>query len=85
MDIKGKTIAITGSTGGIGIPLCKELLKRGANLILVDRNKAKSLALIEDLLKESGLELLHVYDAFTRELPAEDSQRIYFVCRRPAR
>ena len=40
---------------------------------------------VEELLKESGLELLHVYDAFTRELPAEDSQRIYYVCRRPAR
>ena len=40
---------------------------------------------VEELIKESGLELLHVYDAFTRELPAEDSQRIYFVCRRPAR
>ena len=40
---------------------------------------------VEELIKESGLELLHVYDAFTRELPAEDSERIYFVCRRPAR
>ena len=40
---------------------------------------------VAELIKESGLELLHVYDAFTRELPAEDSQRIYFVCRRPAR
>ena len=40
---------------------------------------------VEELIKESGLELLHVYDAFTRELPAEDSQRIYYVCRRPAR
>ena len=40
---------------------------------------------VEALIKESGLELLHVYDAFTRETPAEDAQRIYFVCRRPAR
>ena len=40
---------------------------------------------VEALIRESGLELLHVYDAFTRELPAEDSQRIYYVCRRPAR
>lgn len=40
---------------------------------------------VEELIMESGLELLHVYDAFTRELPAEDSERIYFVCRRPAR
>lgn len=40
---------------------------------------------VEKLLRESGLELLHVYDAFTKEIPAEDSERIYFVCRRPAR
>lgn len=40
---------------------------------------------VEALIKQSGLELLHVYDAFSRELPAEDSERIYFVCRRPAR
>ena len=40
---------------------------------------------VEGLIKESGLELLHVYDAFTKNSPAEDSQRIYYVCRRPAR
>ena len=40
---------------------------------------------VEELLKESGLELLHVYDAFTKEEPAEEAQRIYYVCRRPAR
>ena len=40
---------------------------------------------VEELLKESGLELLHVYDAFAKEEPAEDAQRIYYVCRRPAR
>ena len=59
--LKNKTVAVTGSTGGIGIPLCKELLKRGANLILVDRNKEKSLALRADLLKEfSKAEISHV-------------------------
>ena len=52
MEMYGKTVAVTGSTGGIGTPLCKELLKYGANLILVDRNRTKSLALKEDLLKE---------------------------------
>jgi ubiquinone/menaquinone biosynthesis C-methylase UbiE len=40
---------------------------------------------VEALIQESGLELLHVYDAFTKEAPAEDSERIYYVCRRPAR
>ena len=40
---------------------------------------------VENLLKRAGFELLHVYDAFTKDAPAEDSERIYFVCRRPAR
>ncbi|MEE0946145.1 MAG: SDR family NAD(P)-dependent oxidoreductase [Acutalibacteraceae bacterium] len=48
-SIYGKTVAITGATGGIGIPLCKELLKRKASLILVDRNKEKSMALKDSL------------------------------------
>lgn len=40
---------------------------------------------VEELIARSGLELLHVYDAFSKNTPAEDSERIYFVCRRPAR
>ena len=40
---------------------------------------------VEELIAQSGLELLHVYDAFTKNIPAGDSERIYFVCRRPAR
>ena len=38
----GKNVAITGSTGGIGVELCEYLCKLGANLILVDRNLQKS-------------------------------------------
>ncbi|MBQ9922076.1 MAG: SDR family NAD(P)-dependent oxidoreductase, partial [Clostridia bacterium] len=36
--LKGKTIAVTGSTGGIGRELCTFLAALGADLILVDRN-----------------------------------------------
>ncbi len=61
MDIKGKAVVVTGATGGIGVPLCKELLKRGANLILVDRNKTKSLVLRNELLKEfSDAQISHI-------------------------
>ncbi len=48
-NLSGKTVAITGSTGGIGIQLCKELSVLGANLILVDRNYEKSVALAKKL------------------------------------
>lgn len=37
---------------------------------------------VRRLVKQSGLELLHLYDAYTREPAGEDSERICVVCRR---
>ncbi len=48
-SLKGKTVAVTGSTGGLGVELCKNLARLGANLILVDRNKQKSEAFAQVL------------------------------------
>lgn len=48
-NLEGKTVAITGSTGGIGCKLCEQLLSFGASLIFVDRNKEKSQNLSENL------------------------------------
>ncbi len=60
-NLLGKTVAVTGATGGIGLPLCKELLSLGARLILVDRNKNKSLGLKDTLLKQfHNAEISHV-------------------------
>lgn len=36
---------------------------------------------VETLLAEAGMELVAMYDAFTKEPPREDSQRIYVVAR----
>lgn len=41
-DLSGKTVAITGATGGIGKELCCYLAKLNANLILLNRSKNKS-------------------------------------------
>lgn len=46
-----KTVAVTGTTGGIGKELCLILAKLGANLILLDRNPEKSAAFREQLVK----------------------------------
>lgn len=43
-SLKGKTVAITGSTGGIGKPLSEMLAYLSANIVLVDRNFEKSYA-----------------------------------------
>lgn len=45
--------------------------------------KAYALDTIRSLAERSGLELLHIYDAFTHEEPKEDSERVYVVLRRP--
>lgn len=41
-SLVGKTVAVTGTTGGIGRELCKLLAKEGTSLILVDRNRERS-------------------------------------------
>lgn len=48
--LAGKTIAISGATGGLGKPLCQRLAALGVSLILLDRNPARSQALADELL-----------------------------------
>ena len=43
--------------------------------------RAYELDIICDLLKQAGLKLEAVYDAFTFEAPKADSERVYFVAR----
>lgn len=47
--------------------------------------RAYSLETIKELVNRSGLELLHIYDAFTHEVAREDSQRVYVICQRKAK
>ena len=50
--LKGKRIALFGASGGIGSQLCRYILQLGGTLITVDRNPAKSAALLEVLQSE---------------------------------
>lgn len=51
-SLKGKKVAVTGSTGGLGRELSRYLLYLGAELVLVDRNPTRSLALKSELEAE---------------------------------
>lgn len=51
-SLVGKTVAVTGSTGGIGVELCRHLAALGASLVLVDRNIDKSMRHAESLRAE---------------------------------
>lgn len=56
-DLHGKTVAITGSTGGLGQALCHHLASLGASLWLLDRNLPRSQALALSLEKEYGIDV----------------------------
>ena len=51
-DLHGKTVAVTGSTGGLGKELCSYLARLGADLILLDRNSDRSNAHRDELLEK---------------------------------
>ncbi len=52
MDIKDRTIAVTGATGMLGAYLCSALLREGARVVGVVRNPDKA-----PFLREQGVEL----------------------------
>ncbi|MBQ2999972.1 MAG: SDR family NAD(P)-dependent oxidoreductase [Clostridia bacterium] len=51
-SLSGKRIAVTGTTGGLGKALCRNLASLGADLILLDRNAERSDAFRDELLRE---------------------------------
>ena len=51
-SLSGKTVAVSGATGGLGKPLCRNLAALGASLILLDRNQVRSQALADELSLE---------------------------------
>ncbi len=50
-SLYGKTVAVTGCTGGLGRELCYKLACLGANIIMLDRNQEKSEILSENIEK----------------------------------
>lgn len=53
-DLTGKTIVITGANAGAGFEATKIFLKKGAAVVMLNRNAQKSEAAIESLKQELG-------------------------------
>lgn len=51
-SLSGKSVLVSGSTGGLGTELCRSVLAAGGSLITLDRNRVKAAALKEKLLLE---------------------------------
>lgn len=52
VSLKGKTVAVTGSTGGLGREICGIIASLGGDLLLIDRNPARSQARKDEILKD---------------------------------
>jgi 2-dehydro-3-deoxy-D-gluconate 5-dehydrogenase len=50
-DLSGKVAVVTGGNGGIGLGMARGLAEAGANIAIVGRNEAKSIAAAADLAK----------------------------------
>ena len=72
-SLRNKRIAISGSTGGLGKEICSYLARLGADLILLDRNRARSEA--------HRASLLNSYNDITVELVTVDFEDIASVRR----
>lgn len=81
MDMRGKTVLITGATSGIGLEAAVMLARRGANTVIVGRNPAKTekrLAEIRQRTQSDAIESLlcdFSSQASVRQLASEFGKR----------
>jgi NAD(P)-dependent dehydrogenase (short-subunit alcohol dehydrogenase family) len=54
MDMKGKTVFITGSTDGVGRYVATQLARSGAKVLIHGRDAARAKALSDDIARAGG-------------------------------
>ena len=63
MDVKDKTILVTGATDGIGRRTALDLARMGARVLIHGRNKEKGIRVMDELNRETCNEKLALYVA----------------------
>ncbi|MCH2164170.1 MAG: SDR family oxidoreductase [Marinovum sp.] len=66
MELKGKTVVVTGGSDGIGKHVCLKLASEGCNVAIVGRNEARLLE-IEDGCKSAGAPMARSYACDVRD------------------
>lgn len=77
MDLKGRTVAITGAASGFGMEMARNCFKKGAKLALADID-APGLAAVEKELKDKGAEVFSmVFDVAQYDKMEEFAQKTF--------
>lgn len=53
-DLNGKVAIVTGSSAGLGKETARELARKGAHVFCIGRNAEKTMAVIDEISKETG-------------------------------
>ena len=64
-DFKGRLVVISGTTSGIGYETVKEYAAHGANLLVINRNEAKTQKICKEIQKEYGVECNYLLADYT--------------------
>jgi len=66
-DVRGKTILVTGATGGIGFETAVALAKRGARVVMVGRDPVRTEAAVAEVARSSSGEVSHLLCDFSSQ------------------
>lgn len=72
MDLKNKTVVITGASSGIGKSCAEQFAKRGANLVLGARQYVTLCEIAQDLEQRFGIKAIAVQCDVSKELDCKE-------------
>jgi 2-dehydro-3-deoxy-D-gluconate 5-dehydrogenase len=70
-DLSGKAAIVTGGNGGIGLGMARGLAEAGADIAIVGRNEAKSVAAVAEL-RQHGAKAIAVTSDVTDKTAVAD-------------
>jgi 2-deoxy-D-gluconate 3-dehydrogenase len=75
-DLGGKVAIVTGGNGGIGLGMARGLADAGADIAIVARNEAKSLAAVDDIKQRGARAISVVADVTDKTAVAEMAELV---------
>ena len=79
MNLKNKTICVTGGAGFIGSALCRELVSKGSKVISLDNYSTGKLENLKELESQIEIVKADITDLKSLEKPLSQSQVIYHL------